>query len=363
MQRYSRSQKKVISEYNSDKLLPEFIRQIILRRPLHIPLKIQLQGTSVDTKDIAKSFEQSCYDLMSNDHNRTNSYAKWILDVCENFDKGNTENKYWFEIGPGSNVTLGLILLSKFPNANYNCVEINELAYRKCKKILQNYPNAYVSKNFVDNKFYKSPEKIDYIFHEIFGVIASSEGVVLAINSLKQRYPLALSIPSYAATYIAPLDIKVDDIIRDQTLIINRKLFKCKIPFNKTQITDCHAILEKLNFDDIIQNQTNKTKCKISRDGKISALGIYIEIGMNDLYTSSNCDKENASCNWTNVGLVLPKVIDVKRNQFITIICKTFYNTSKPNYCISLEICKENIVWSISYDDLYGLYKDLHTIK
>jgi len=361
MAKYAKAQHLVMAEYNKMPDSSLFIKKIILDRPSHLPLKIQLPNINTsDTKSVAQSFEQSCYDLMTNDVNRTDSYRKWINDILlEN------NSDVWLEIGPGSNATLSLILLKQCPSAKYIGVEINKTAYLSAKKILKNYPNVQILNEFIDENFSLQRFKnVDYIFHEIFGIIASSEGVVQVMNTLMSQYPQAISIPSFAETYITLLDMSPEMILADPTLVINHKYFKCKIPFGtEIELSSTHAILERLDFSSIILNQTHKTTYQIKRDGTLTVLGIYILLSMNNFSTSSNSSLQNASTSWANLGIVLPKAIPVKLNQKIHIICKSYYDELKPMYEIFLEVGKNKLNWIINYDDIYGFYQDLHTIR
>lgn len=176
------------------------------------------------------------------------------------------------------------------------------------------------------------------------------------------------------------MSLSVDDIINDVTLTINEKLFRGRIPFDEFSLSDDEALLEDLNFDDFIQESsphakevssksenTSFTNLRIKKDGILSVLGIYIEIGMDSSFdekrrvTSSNQDKENASCSWANVGLPLSTPLNVKRGEIISIKCKVEYFNEKCNYFISLLFKKISHTFEFTQKDLFGVYKDLHT--
>ena len=362
--RYTRSQRIVLKKYQTyNENLPFLIREIILNRSKCLPLQINILDENViNSKSVADSFIQSCYTLMTTDINRTNTYKSWIEGASNHLSY-----LTWFEVGPGADACLSKFVLDKYTNSKYIGIETNKFAYESAKKKLKNYSNAklikaYVDTNFVANKALGVPKSVDYILHEIFGTIASSEGVGMVLHKLKQLYPSSISIPSYAQTFIVPLNLTCSDIINDPTLIITPILIRCKIPFDKTEMTSTHATLEYLDFDDVILQQTHITKCIISKNGFISALGIYINIGFNNVITTSNQDKSNASTNWSNIGLMLPNKVHVKYNQAIVIKSTIDISTTIPSYYIELIVNKDIYTFQINPNDLYGTYQELHTI-
>lgn len=365
--RYKQSQYIVLKKYKEhNPNLSLLIQEIILNRSKCIPLQVDiLVGDKISTQIVADSFVQSCYTLMTTDINRTNTYKLWIESTNgETHYKDKDQSDIWLEIGPGSDACLAKIALDTYPGIEYIGIETNKFAYASAKKKLQNYSNVKLMKAYVDQNFTRSniqSKSVDYILHEIFGTIASSEGVGMVLNRIKELYPNSISIPSCAQTFIVPLELTYMDVINDPTLIITPNVIRCKIPFDQTEIAN-HAILEELEFDNIELEQTHKTKCVITRNGFISALGIYIMIGFNNIMTSSNQDKDNASTNWSNIGLILPNVVQVRRNQIVHIKSSIDITTVTPSYHVELIMGKDTYVFDINQNDLYGTYQELHTI-
>ena len=365
MSKYNRKQQIIINlldniaRLNSGHPIPALIKQIILERPIYLPMFIQRVDVSntTNTRSVAESFNSRCYQSMTNDHQRVSTYKQWIDHTW------NSNDQRWLEIGPGTDICLGKLLLDDHQDTYYTGIEINDQAYKSASMKLQKYKNASIHKGFLNESFNKLPVKVDVILHEILGVIASAEGVGLAMSYLKTKYPNAISIPEYVSTHLVLLDMRVSDIIKDLTLTINHKMFRGTIPFARCQISDDHAILEQLHMNNISLQQKHRSKCKIKRDGYMSVLGIYITLMTYDISTSSNSDDPNASANWANIGLVLPTSIQVKRNKIVTITSEIDIRSMEPNYTILLEYDNYKYQWHIRYGDLYGEYEYLHTVK
>lgn len=359
MTKYNKAQRSLILAYEKLAPLPDFIRKIILLRPSYNPLIVQLPvELTVNTRLIAEEFDLDSYRSMTNDEERCAFYKRMIIDVIQ----GDTQK--WLEIGPGADTCLSKILLCTYPDVFYWGVEVNKYALKKARKAIQEYKNASVHYGFIDENYRDLPPSIDYVLHEIFGVIASSEGVCKALISLRKRYPLMKSIPEYAETFLVPLALPPDDIIKDPVLIINRKLLRCHLPFFKCQLSDTHALLETYNFNaeiDLVQRHV--TTCKVSKSGILTVIGIYIKLGMDDISTTSNQDLPNASTSWSNVGLVLPQELFVEKNYTIIILASTNLDSIEPKYEITLKYKKYEYTWNISYCDLYGEYQYLHQFK
>ena len=329
-----------------------------MNRPCHLPLFVQInydEKNNSSTRSVAESFDEYSYKTMINDINRNICYHTWINTV-------NKKNKQWLEIGPGPYVCLGKMVLKNNPETYYWAVEVNKDALKKAKKIIKEYSNATIKFGYIDENYKDLPKDVDIILHEIFGVIASAEGVGKVLYHLMKKFPNAISIPQFAITYIVPLALKIDDVIKDSTLTINKKLIKCRIPFD-SQLTEKQAILESFDFGNVSLEQSHNNKLKIKTNGELNVLGIYIWLSFGDIVTSSNCSIVGSSTNWANVGLILPYSLSVKKTQEIIIKSSVQLDSLRPTYYISVSYKKSTFEWNLTYDDLYGNYKYLHMIN
>lgn len=308
------------------------------------------------TKNVAESFDSNCYRLMTSDTIRNKCYKLWIESCCK-------EELNWLEIGPGNDIALSKLLLDNYQYKNYYGIEVNKKAYTNAKKLLSKYKNTNICLGYLDEKYTNFPKQINVILHEIFGVIASSEGVAKTTNVLFKIYPDAISIPQLAITYIVPLEMLFDDIAKDETLTINPKIFRAAIPFKKCRLTETDGLLEfiELKSGFINLQQTEITNCKINKDGTLNVLGLYIRIESNEIYTTSNKDIPNYSSNWTNVGILLSNPINVKKNKMLTIISNVDL-TVTPKYKITIKYEQYEFNYDLNYNDLYGKYEYLHTV-
>lgn len=350
--------------------LPLLIKDIILQRPNYLPLYIQIYEEHVNTKIVADTFSLECYNLMTNDKERVIAYNKWIdytwnqLNQLNQLNQVNQRQQRWLEIGPGNDICLSKLLLEPHNDVFYVGIETNKIAYKNAFKKLQKYKNAHIQNGFVNEFYYNNlPPNMDVVLHEILGVIGSSEGVGLVMSIIKNKYPNIISIPEKVTTHLVLLDLNVNDIINDNRLTINYKLFRGTIPFDKCQISDDHGILEVLNMTDIELLQTHQSKYKIKFDGFLSVIGIYINVTSYEIWTSSNKDDIHPSTNWANIGLVLSEKIAVKKNKMAYITSDIDIRSNEPKYNILLKYESYQYQWDICYSDLYGKYEYLHTIK
>ena len=188
MSRYLYRQRQVVADYEAllGAEMPDLLREIIMKRPSHLPLSVQLRGDSerpgkgesIDAKDVAESFAADCYNLMSSDQGRIRCYER-LVDATP-IDRPNLQ---WLEVGPGSDACLAKMVLARRHTATYVGVEVNRAAFKAAKRLLAPHPNASVIQGFIDERFTKFP------------VHLSSRGIPhqqeLAGNSiLKQCKPL-----------------------------------------------------------------------------------------------------------------------------------------------------------------------------
>jgi len=78
MSKYKKSQQFVIRHFetHTKQNLPELLKCVIMQRPSHLPVSIQVittdpsLATIITTRTVAESFSPSCYQLMTNDARR-----------------------------------------------------------------------------------------------------------------------------------------------------------------------------------------------------------------------------------------------------------------------------------------------------
>lgn len=359
MARYVQSQRAVIKEYEKVGHIPYLIREIITKRPNYLPMDVKLvkpvkAKNKVDTaREIAESFTQSCYDNMSKDSKRVQAYKSWINSEYQ-------PNMYYLEIGPGANACLALLLLVPHPKAHYVGIEINKDALHGARRTLKDYENAKVFQGFVGSC--PLPTQTDCIIQELFGVIASAEGLFNVIETLSLRYPEAVMIPSYAETRMVPLDISIDNIILDPTLTVAQKIFRAKIPFGDAHALSSSAILETLDMvGGLAEHQRHHTELRFSRSGKLTCIGLYIIVRHGDIYITSRADdNDNYASNWANVGVALDSPIDVTQHSVLQMT--SVVDLRRMIYTISLRYKDYCETWTINTADLFGDYRYLHTV-
>lgn len=264
----------------------------------------------------------------------------------------------WLEVGPGSNACLAHILLEMRPEMDYLGIEVNRTALRAAKKSLQMYRNASVTYGFVGQC--ALPAQVEYILHEIFGTIASAEGIFCVMKTLTQRYPNATLVPDYAETRIVPLALNVRDIITDPTMTLSSKLFRGVIPFSAAALGG-YGILEKLDLHELTESQQHRDKIIVTRDGALTCLGLYIVIGKEPCVSSGTDTEIPRATNWANIGLPLPVPLSVRKRDILVLSAESNINTM--DYHITLGYKGGTVDWHISASDLFGDYEYLHCIK
>jgi len=205
------------------------------------------------------------------------------------------DGQRWLEVGPGADACLSKLLLEAHPAAHYWGVEVNKAAFKSSSLALKRFPNAVVINGVVDDNFrvgHTYPANVDAILHEIFGIIASSEGVAKVLAKLRTVYPSAISVPESAQTYIVPLQLTADDLAKDPKLVIGHSSVRGTLAFLKCQLSDDCALLEDLdlNATSIPMHQRHISQCRITKDGTLNALGLYIKISSFGISTTSNSD-------------------------------------------------------------------------
>ena len=301
---------------------------------------------------------------MTGDEERVEAYRAWIEAAWKQL---RVEGQKWLEVGPGRDACLSLLLLKAHPEAHYLGVEVNRLGCLGARRALASYRNAQVIEGFVgEAQMKKLPEGMNALLHEIFGFIASSEGVVATILALRRKYPGALSVPEMASTYLVPLEIRAEDVVKDPSLLMSHCEFRTRLPFAATQLTSEHALLEVLDFrpeGKLEASQRQRRECRIERDGFLTVLGIYIVLKGWDWSLSSNASHEHAASSWCNLALVLPHPWPVKRGRILSVRCEAELSSAKPTYRIELSYERRQQRWDLDCDMLYGGYRYLHQLR
>jgi len=418
MTRYVRAQRQVLAMFQqaigSSSRVPDLIANVILRRPSCLPLAVQCvhidspaASTSTSTRSVAEGFTSEAYASMTKDVHRNACYQAWI-------DSARQPGHGWLEIGPGSDACLALMVLAAHPDTSYCGIEVNKTAAHQASKRLRSYRRARIVRGFIDEHFKALPLSVDCILHEVFGTIASAEGIARTMVALRQRFPKAQSIPEAAATYMVPLALTADDVLKDPTLTINHKLIRGRLPFARRALTSDHALLEWLDFRDSPElTQHHTTVCRVRCSGLLTAVGLYIWIGpasaaghgamitsgdlgrlgvrdSRDLgrlgvgdspdigrcgkgdsrdigvvamaTTTSNQDLPGASTNWANVALVLPQPMTVEQDRVIVLTAAAHLDSVTPCYEVTVDYAGRRHQWHVGHHDLFGSYVYLHAL-
>ena len=217
------------------------------------------------------------------------------------------------------------------------------------------------------------------VLFEIFGFIASAEGVVAALESARGAYRLdasARSIPSRALTRVVPVDVDADALARNTpTLYCSEKLLLAKrYPVDRDSLcsrdasgvgtfedVDCAALLAAPPGEAAAAPRTFTSDLVVARAGLLSGLALYVVLqagcarprrwpasrfgddqpprGAADdqpppvLWTSSNHadDAAAVSTNWLNPILLLPHAVRVEAGKAIHLEVDCWHSGLSPS--------------------------------
>ena len=410
--RYRRDQHATIRDLKSSGEWCELLAQIVLQRPMHKPMLMireswfsehdddninnessPVAGTATihQTDDLASTWDLDSYNHMTRDKVRVEFYRRAIQRVDD--DDG------CLEIGPGTGTLTQLLVEShhRFQPQLYTGVEVNKIA---CQAFKRRYPTLRLVEGFanstdlrlapttyIDTVTDQQQIQRRHLLHELFGGIASCEGVVPIIQPFMKQ-GLYHSIPDAAATFLVPLAAEAKDIASLDAVILSKTMIKARLPFATTRLSIDDAILEWLDFrtpTSLQSGQHRLQRIHITKAGIVTAIGVYMWIGINtsaaaevhseskrskdtsapritlsawDSVTSNSEDaRENRYCDhWSNYALVLRAPIDVEVGDWLELTTHVELLTNQPRYDISVK--KSGSVdapqrWTFGVGDLY----------
>jgi hypothetical protein len=377
--------------------LPPLIKQAMNKSAQYNNHKVETGRkdlTPPNTDTICQSYSEATYSRMNSDTPRNDAYTTAI----NNSPIDNSQ--ILMDIGCGATALLTTQILKR--HRNCIAIEINQQASHTANRLIKNMCTIDMTYQII-NDTAASPTTIKAIkekdkptikaFHEIFGYLASSEGIVKITQDIRNKLPTTITlemIPAHMATFCTPIELNIET---------KHILVGCKFPNPQTiltapgklnlelsSLTKTHHTLEQFdlnNLTNLLQSQTSTLT--ISKEGTLNALGCYIAIDFGPNYAgrrftnqskvprldhtenqprgpSINSYGGDPTCgkNWHNMIIILQNAHAAKIGDRITI-SSTSDSTTTPTYSFQIthkrdEITINNEQILLSFSDLYPSY-------
>jgi hypothetical protein len=377
--------------------LPTLIKQAMNKSAKHNLQKVETGRKDLippNTDTICQSYNEATYSRMNSDTPRNDSYTTAI----NNSQINNTQ--IHMDIGCGANALLTTQILKRHKSCI--AIEINQKAAHTANRNIREMLTADMTYQII-NETAASTTVIKAIiaegkptikaFHEIFGYLASSEGIVKLTQDLRNKLPTKITlemIPAHMATFCTPIELNIED---------KHLLIGCKFPNPQTiliapgklnlklcSLTKTHHILEQFDLNNLtspLQSQTSTLT--IDKKGTLNALGCYIVIDFGPEYagrrftnqskiprldhtetkprgpsTNSLAGDPNCGKNWHNMVLTLQNTHKAKPGDQVTI-SSTSDSTHTPTYTFQITHRREEKTISteqinLCFSDLYPTY-------
>ena len=322
----------------------------LVRRREHLRLDTIVaptdQPAEPDVWGLCDEYEPTDFEAMDDDHNRNAAYARAFAAVAPRRTR-------WLEIGCGASATLTLLALRHGPrHAHITAFEVSRPSAASAVRRLQAEECAdgrvsiVVARSTQPNHEELLPphgRRFDVLIHEVFGVVASSEGCAPMLEharthylTLPRRPPRSLAalcattkagalgkaarrrppardatttIPYRAATFFVPCELRAESLDAAETVYCDRSeaptvlLMPCA-PLDEIALSRASAVLEDHRFgassnsrshsrshsqshsrstlgDTAMRGvQRRDASFKVARDGVLNALGVFIWVDL-----------------------------------------------------------------------------------
>lgn len=203
-------------------------------------------------------------------------------------------------------------------------------------------------------------KEVAVVVHEVFGTIASEEGIVQIVRDLRpclQHSSDALQVdfvPSVAYTMVSPVTLPlVSDFAKRCVVSQDRRLMmgyiRCASQFHLAVPMPA----EKLNFSELPdKRQTCVVEFKTQRQGKFAALHLYLHL-VTKMPSSARCNgiaqltSGGSTSNWEDILVCLARPVDVKKGATVRIEFHAEYRDQDNHYCVKVLAPKVRKMWAV----------------
>lgn len=383
---------------------------------------VETDAAVTTTQSICTNYSGEGYGSMNQDVARNKFFQEAIKFAKSRVSKGT-----WLEIGCGASALLTKMAVDS--GATIVAIEGNAESAAIASRLLKETNGSTPGQGRVVTGFaganLGASETFVVVLFEIFGFIASVEGVVAALMAVRGAYhlhPCVASVPSRALTRIVPVDVDIELLARDcATIYVGRKLLLAKrYKLERDSLcapdasgvgvfedVDCTALLST----GVTYDQSSITsELTIVRSGFLTGLALYIVLqadcpkprrwpdsaygddagassttGQIDgkdadanagsqakrrddvgkvLWTTSNwADEPGAVCtNWLNPILLLPSAVKVEAGKQLTLRVTTRLGDLQPSYTVTCTYDGNPCALiDLSFEDLYPDFRRKQT--
>ena len=288
----------------------------------------------------ARSYDVSSTVTMESDQDRVGFYREALKKVAR--------NKTVLDIGTGDHGILAQLALEAGAKHVY-AVEIREGAARNAQQTLDSlYPGkATVFKANIaklhrrDRALLDALREVDIVVHEVFGTIASEEGIVQIFQSvLKNRLPRTeiQSVPQRAETLISPVT-RPQKLVRGVTNADGSLWQGYAENSQRAQLADPKAaeVIEFEKQESVLQSSQVQTLCfTTKRSGRWDSL--HLQLGLSS--SGESLRSEGPTTNWEDIYVTLEKPTNLKKGERVRMTVESIYESDACSYVVDITLPK-----------------------
>ena len=303
----------------------------------------------------ARSYDASSTSTMENDRQRMRLYSAALSEVVE--------GKVVMDIGTGDNGILAQLALQAGAK-HVHAVEIREGAAKSAQATLERlYPGkatvfcGNVAKlHRRDTVLLAALREAEVFVHEIFGTIASEEGIVQifrALRSARSTDTVLQSVPQRAETLISPVTrpTKIARAVTTADQSLWQGYAECA-PEAQLAPPQAAEALEFESVDDVLCPQ-RPLIFRAGRAGLWDALHLQLKL----VSHRHELVSEGATTNWEDIFVAVPRTVLLRKGEQVRLRFQTICHDDACEYKISIESPKR-VVGVVQFNSA-----DLHSIQ
>jgi protein arginine N-methyltransferase 1 len=286
--------------------------------------------------DQARSYDASSTVTMESDQERVGFYRAALAKVAR--------GKVVMDIGTGDHGILAQLALEAGAKHVY-AVEIREGAAKSARETLDRlHPGkatvfrANVAKlHRREKQLLEALQEVDIIVHEVFGTIASEEGIVQIFQSvLKSRLPQegVMSVPQRAETLLSPVT-RPQELARGVTNADESLWQGYAEDARKAQLAAPQPA-EVIEFEKAsVQQKSQKQRLRFTakRAGTWDAL--HLQLGLSS--SGELLRSEGPTTNWEDIYVTLTQPTKLKKGESVRMTVESIYAEDACEYVVQIQ--------------------------
>ena len=301
----------------------------------------------------ARSYDVSSTVTMESDQDRIGFYREALKRVAR--------GKTVLDIGTGDHGILAQLALEAGAKYVY-AVEIREGAAKNAQQTLDCcwpgkatvFTTNVAKLHRRDRALLDALREVDIVVHEVFGTIASEEGIVQIFRSvLKNRLPRVeiLSVPQRAETLISPAT-RPEDLLSGVTNADGSLWQGYAENSQKAQLADPQAaeVIEFERQESVLQSSQVRTLCFVTkRSGRWDCLHLQLRLSS----SGESLRSEGPTTNWEDVYVTLEKPTNLKKGVQVRMAVTSVYDEDSCRYVVKIE--EQGQVLTFDSADLHAI--------